>query len=238
MGRVFALSDLHGQYNLWQQIKAFLQPDDILYFLGDAIDRGPKGYEIMKELLSDSRVIYIKGNHELMMQEALEEYEKNGEMFGGENYYRWTWNGCYPTLESWEANGCSLEWIRVLRELPVCKIYLNDEDREIYLCHAGFTPFTKPNNYDLVWDRDHIKHYIRDEISEEDGIVVVHGHTPTPILIDMLNQMSYCNQYQEKNGLVLYGNGAKIDIDCGSFATHRTVLLDLNTWESIPFMEE
>ena len=61
MGRTFALSDLHGQWGLWQQIKQFLNQDDKLYFLGDAIDRGPKGYEIMKELLCDSRVTYIMG---------------------------------------------------------------------------------------------------------------------------------------------------------------------------------
>ena len=43
MGRVFALSDLHGQRGLWQQVKQFLNQDDKLYFLGDAIARGPRG---------------------------------------------------------------------------------------------------------------------------------------------------------------------------------------------------
>ena len=39
MGRVFACSDLHGMMSLYKQIKDFLKPDDIVYFLGDASDR-------------------------------------------------------------------------------------------------------------------------------------------------------------------------------------------------------
>lgn len=41
MGRTFACADLHGQYNLYKQIKNFLKEDDKVYFLGDATDRGP-----------------------------------------------------------------------------------------------------------------------------------------------------------------------------------------------------
>ena len=35
---VYALADLHGQKQLWESIKKYLKPNDILYFLGDAID--------------------------------------------------------------------------------------------------------------------------------------------------------------------------------------------------------
>ena len=83
----YAFTDLHGQYELWKQIKEFCQPDDKLYFLGDAADRGIDGVRIMVELLADPRVIYLKGNHEYFIenfffnnstQEALEIWAKNG----------------------------------------------------------------------------------------------------------------------------------------------------------------
>ena len=43
----YAFTDLHGQYEFWKQIKEFCQPDDKLYFLGDAADRGSDGVRIM-----------------------------------------------------------------------------------------------------------------------------------------------------------------------------------------------
>lgn len=39
---VYALSDLHGYLDLYKQIKEFLKPEDKVYFLGDAGDRGPQ----------------------------------------------------------------------------------------------------------------------------------------------------------------------------------------------------
>ena len=53
---VWVTTDLHGNYDLWAQIKEFLQEDDTLIFLGDAMDRGSRGFEIFMELLNDERV--------------------------------------------------------------------------------------------------------------------------------------------------------------------------------------
>ena len=64
--KTVAFSDLHGNYNLWTKIKNYYAPDDVLIFLGDACDRGPDGIKIMLEMLSDKRIIYLKGNHEDM----------------------------------------------------------------------------------------------------------------------------------------------------------------------------
>jgi Icc-related predicted phosphoesterase len=49
---VWVTTDLHGNYNLWEQIKAFLKEDDTLIFLGDAIDRGDRGFEILCRCLN------------------------------------------------------------------------------------------------------------------------------------------------------------------------------------------
>ena len=73
---IYCCSDLHGRYDIWRQIKSFLKPEDKLYYLGDAADRGPNGWKIIKELISDNRIIYIKGNHEDMLVKAMKEYIK------------------------------------------------------------------------------------------------------------------------------------------------------------------
>ena len=62
----YAFTDIHGNYNLWLAIKNYCKEDDEIFFLGDAIDRGPDGIKIMQELFKDKRVTYIIGNHEDM----------------------------------------------------------------------------------------------------------------------------------------------------------------------------
>ena len=246
MGRVFALSDLHGQRALWEQIKEYLEPDDKLFFLGDAIDRGPDGFAIMKELLTDKRVTYLKGNHEVLMEDALHEirrYEDLGEMFT-----LWLQNGCYPTYEAWLNNGMNFGWIHILHNLPTKYTYVNAKGEEVCLSHAGFTPGSQAvSDFDLIWNRKHFFDSIPEEYQDCHEIIV-HGHTPTVFIMedfDKVNQLAAWNKqngehgntyyFQEREGAVIYGDGCKVCIDCGCFATGHTVLLNLDTWEVIPF---
>ena len=48
----YACSDLHGRYDLAEQVIAHLNPSDTLYFLGDAIDRGPSSWDALMLLLT------------------------------------------------------------------------------------------------------------------------------------------------------------------------------------------
>ena len=73
---VYAVSDLHGMFNLYKQIKNFLKPEDKVYCLGDCGDRGPAPWETIHAIASDSQFIYIKGNHEDMLVKAIDEYAK------------------------------------------------------------------------------------------------------------------------------------------------------------------
>ena len=72
----YACSDLHGDLNLWKQIKSFLKENDELYFLGDVIDRGEDGIEILKDMMNLLNVYFIIGNHEEMMINSIEELDK------------------------------------------------------------------------------------------------------------------------------------------------------------------
>ena len=249
MGRVFALSDIHGQRARWEQIKDYLNPDDTLFFLGDAIDRGPDGFAIMKELLTDKRVTYLKGNHELLMEDALHEIRKYENL--GEAFTLWLQNGCYPTYKAWLDSGMNFSWIHILHNLPVEYTYINAKAEEVRMSHAGFTPGSpKADEWDLIWNRKHFFDEIPTEYKDCHEIVV-HGHTPTVYLLedfDEVNKLAAWNEqngkhanyyhFQERDGIVVYGGGCKVNIDCGCFATGHTVLLNLGTWETVPFDAE
>ena len=93
---VWVTTDLHGNYTLWEQIKNFLKEDDTLIFLGDAIDRGSRGFEIFKELLEDERVVFLKGNHEDMMYNSFTSIGPAGTEF----FKEWLSNGGQATLDN------------------------------------------------------------------------------------------------------------------------------------------
>ena len=86
---VYACADLHGQGWAWDAIKNRLAPSDYLYFLGDAVDRGPDGVRIMQEILDRPNTTYIQGNHEQMMLDGMHGYCDAIDL--------WAYNGGWST---------------------------------------------------------------------------------------------------------------------------------------------
>lgn len=238
MGRVLAFADIHGNRDLWEQIKSYIQPDDQLFFLGDAIDRGPDGYAIMKEMLLDKRIIYIKGNHEDMMEKALYDMKHYHDgAWVGEEFELWIYNGGYSTISAWSKAGAKFGWGTILKRLPLEATYINTSQQTIHLCHAGFSLNNKPDNADdMLWDRDHLLERIS-ITAQEEHTIIVHGHTPTPYLIKRLEEFNSIASQEKQHkfytidNVVFYGSGTKIDIDCGTYSTKTAALLDLDTFE-------
>ena len=234
----YACSDLHGMYDLWSMIKDFLQPNDTLYFLGDAADRGNFGYQIIKELLEDKRVIYLKGNHEDMMVNGAMEYIKTNSF--GHNSELWClYNGGIPTFEQWREDGCPTDILFTLKQLPTCLIYCNLQGQNIYLMHAGYNINSVDimSEEDALWDRSH---YFGNWYGKNNEYLV-HGHTIGEYLIKDLN--TYVVPYEENfiqstYPIVEYCYGHKFDIDCGSAYTDMITLLNLDTWEKHVFKGE
>ena len=56
---VYACSDMHGCLHFYNEIKKMLKPEDQVFFLGDAGDRGPHPWECIKTILNDPQWIYI-----------------------------------------------------------------------------------------------------------------------------------------------------------------------------------
>ena len=65
----YICSDIHGQYDLYKSMLQAIDfsESDQLYILGDMIDRGPDGLQILQDAASRPNVTCLIGNHEYMM---------------------------------------------------------------------------------------------------------------------------------------------------------------------------
>ena len=226
-GRVLACSDIHGRLDAFQKLQAFLKPEDKVYFLGDAADRGSNGWEIIKEILKDDRFIYIKGNHEDLLVQAAREFWKYDEMTG-RAYDLLVYNGGYETFNSMIFDEWSKNWIDMLDKLPLMETYVNKDEKVIVLSHAGCSPtlyynelWIECDDHDLIWNRTHFS----DEWTCGDNVIVVHGHTPIPYLIERLMK----SPWTQMPGPFWYCDGHKVCIDNATFQNGRLYLLDLDT---------
>lgn len=69
----YAVSDIHGCYDEYKRLleEIHFGEQDTLYVLGDVLDRGPSGFQILLDIASSPNVLMLKGNHEKMALDAL-----------------------------------------------------------------------------------------------------------------------------------------------------------------------
>ena len=231
MNKVYAISDIHGMYNLWRQVIDSLDETDTLYMLGDAADRGPDGWKIIKEALADPRVVYIRGNHDQMLLDSWKtEWRDN---------YLWFSNGGY---ETWDALMMDEKYEIYLAQLARTKLYHcyeNKEGKKIHLSHAGFSLHENdeiPNSEDLLWDRDHIDDRCDWWPKTNPNDYVAHGHTGC---VSSIFKQRFCKPgdmiWNKSKTVLRYTYGHKICIDGRSFITNQIALLDLDTLQETVF---
>ena len=198
MRKVYAASDWHGCGNMADKILNYLQPKDILYFLGDATDRGLQGAYILDLLMARPNTYYIKGNHDDMMASTLSYIIKNIKELGHiepEKYPDQTWfgNGGWQTVEGGllERSVERLqEYKNFLDNLPTELRYESPAGHMVILEHAGYSPFDVPHRkHDPLWDREHFFDLWGGYWNTEGlngytykNTYLVHGHTPVQYL--------------------------------------------------------
>jgi serine/threonine protein phosphatase 1 len=190
--RVYAIGDIHGRFDLLQDLLARIEADDRardpakthIVLLGDLIDRGPQSREVIDFLLNGgpgfADVHIVMGNHEEMLLRLAEDPSIRAR----DHFLR---AGGRETFESYNAPQHMLDLPdyyaedALLRYVPDAHLaFLRAAHHGVqfgdYLfVHAGIrpgVPIDEQMQSDLRW--------IRGEFltSEADhGVVVVHGHT-------------------------------------------------------------
>lgn len=220
---VYAVSDLHGQLELYFKIKDFLKPEDYVYCLGDCGDRGPKSWETIEAVASDKQFKYLKGNHEDMLVAAIGDYLHEPVKTSMEYDLPvdlLCYNGGAKTLRGWGKSEHRLEWLKYLESLSTKCEYANSSGIKIILTHAG--PISALNNtasdFDLLWNRD----FDIPWPENFDNTMMIHGHTPC---------RSINPYWRVEDKAIWYANAHKVNIDMGAFMTKACLLIDLDTFD-------
>lgn len=223
----YVCTDLHGKLDLYKKIKEFILPEDIVYFLGDAGDRGPNSWETIKAIYEDPQFIYLKGNHEQMLLDAMQKYFQGDEFgisFAAQVLFN---NGGLDTLYSWQQENETdrLNWYNKLQNLNIEAFYTNPKGTTFYMNHSGAGE--NASEEDKLWDRTH---FYETEPSS-DCEYIIHGHTPIPIMLEEFAEDGYDDFYTFHKAL-FYNNknktGKKINIDAAAVWKNKVLLLDLD----------
>lgn len=224
----YVISDVHGCYDLFLRMldKICFSPEDTLFLLGDAADRGQDGVPLLLDVLQRKNVVMLLGNHEDMFRRVIRCWDNRPSVWESQEakrlFLNWTErNGGDVTWRSYLA--LPKEKQDLIREflagLPLYR-ELQVHGRRFLLVHAGVgknptdSCLDDCSPMDLLWTRmDYEKVYYADRF-------LVTGHTPT-VLIDP--------EYKEK----IFRKNNHIAVDCGAVFFGTLGCFCLDTLEEI-----
>ena len=196
----YLVSDVHGRLDrLTKLLKEIaFGAEDELYILGDAADRGPDGLKIFEFVMNTPNVHMIRGNHELLLLEALDSPADETCMA------RWYRNGGRVTHEAVDrlSEQKRRELFDFLYALPI-NLELSVNGKTFLLSHGAplmcfgkmETKYTDPDRF-AVWARPTAEDWM-----PEDKITVF-GHTSV-------------RHFHDVFPLAIWYGKNRINIDCG-----------------------
>lgn len=220
----YVCSDIHGRYHDYLQILKMIdfKDDDILYVLGDAIDRGPNSIDVLLDIKSRNNVIFLIGNHEHMMIQS--------ELYNDRlSLYDWMQNRAETTLHQLDRMGSEermelLIWLTkqriVIPDLEINKTHyylahachtLNDDRKDIFYCDASQEVVNR-----VTWDRTYkipipsdLDYRFHNLYKAYPNTTLIIGHTP-------VQHCSYGITKGDGSGRISRARrGHLINIDCG-----------------------
>lgn len=204
---IYVMSDIHGSKRRFESImeQIGLTDDDTLYILGDVIDRGEYGAELLRRIRAAKNMRMLLGNHEYMMLCLLRAgYDPSGntEQQRREHWYR---NGGGVTHIAVNAmrkreREALFDWVEALP--TECDITVGE--KRYKLVHAAprelFYMAERPQlgeKYFSVWDRN------AGEAPLAGDYTLIFGHTAT-------------HYYQSGSPMRIWHGPNRLNIDCGS----------------------
>ena len=149
---IYVCSDIHGNLDRYKKLIEKINKEDTLYILGDVIDRGENGIEILKDIMKRDNIILLSGNHEDFMLSYLK--IKNNEPNCNFIYNPHNWllqnNGGKITLEKYlnEDEDTQKNIYNFLKSLPIM-VLLEINGNKFHLTHSG-TIIKDFNSYNLT----------------------------------------------------------------------------------------
>ena len=227
---IYCVSDIHGDFSKYKKLlqKIEFSADDILFVVGDVVDRGRHASSILLDMMQHDNIIPLIGNHDFLAALCLRKLTKEvtNESIDDldtntlEVIFEWLNDGGEATLKDFSR--------RSPQEKEAILDYLNDFEsyaevhaggKDFILSHAGlgnFMPEKRLEDYtlaDLAFSRtDYSKQLFQDKF-------IVTGHTPTGLIPGNPNP-----------GYVYRANNY-IAIDCGCGFGGRLGAICLDTGE-------
>lgn len=190
----YVISDLHGCLKEFQTLlkKISFSKDDVLYVVGDVLDRGKKPITLLEYIMNQDNIHLLMGNHELMFLEGIREYFKNDTISN-----HWKYNGGDTTMKEFEKRSKKRqkEIVEYVMNLPVTKeIEVNGQ--KYLLVHGGFdtsrvSDYHLEEEYDLMWYRGKFLN------KPYKDYTMIMGHIPTPTLAMELQRAFIFKRYDE-----------------------------------------
>lgn len=233
MSRILAIGDIHGGLRGLHQIieRAKVTTDDTLIFLGDYVDgwsQSPQVIDFLIELSEKQNCIFIKGNHDQLVLDWLENRTENIDE------PMWFKHGGEATVIAYseiseEKKNRHIQFFKALEN------YYLDEQNRLFV-HAGFTNMNGVS-YEyfpklFYWDRtlwetavaldDRIEKtslYYPKRLKLYDEIYI--GHTPTSFIKETIPVNKACIW----------------NIDTGAAFKGKITIMDINSkefWQSEP----
>ena len=228
----WVMSDLHGDYEGYLEVleKMHFSQEDVLYVVGDVLDRGRGGIKILQHMMLHPNVYPILGNHEYMavkclrflLQEITEESISTLDEGIVRGLFEWQNVGGQATMDEFHKLTME-EKLDIVEYLEDFALYeeLVVRGKNYIMLHAGFLNFSpeRPMEdyqmYELIFKaNDYERVYFPDKY-------LVTGHLPTRVI--ERNTRPDC----------IYRANNHIAIDCGSGYGGRIGAYCLDTEEEV-----
>ena len=206
----YVVANLHGCYSKFKELLKLIsfKDSDIMYVLGDIVDYGDEGMELVGDLSIRYNVYPIVGEHDytaVRMLSGFEKMIKSGETpdkkFIAE-MTAWAADGGQTTLDSYRTLDAEMRE-GILDYLSDMTLYeeVTVKGQDYLLVHAGIKGYKSGMELDELEPEAFFTEALDLTKKYFDDKTVIVGHNPT-------------TEENGGNGKIFYGNGS-IAIDCG-----------------------
>lgn len=223
---IYVSSDLHGCIDKYEKLleRIKLTDKDTLYLLGDYVDRGPSGLNILLGISENNNIVALRGNHDDTAYRFLKAINEKSPLLKTEKFVEamslWLDDGGDTTFEEFKKleQAERDKVLAILQQLPLFE-EINIAGKDFFLSHtvSDKKTFLDENRWkldDFIWgEPEYEKCYKKD-------LTIVTGHTPTSFI-------------DERYAGKIYKANNHIAVDCGAVYGNRLGCICLDTMEEI-----